>query len=141
MTQRMTSEPVSLMSSASRALVAACLFVLASCGPSYDSEVNGTLIVAMRLAGMMGQGERELILLIETAPETRTRFYVSAETQLVNIERVEGAINWEAGKRYIVRGNKTERKPIPGEGDRIVMYPGIVAYVDATYVEKVATTP
>lgn len=108
-------------------------FALASCGAIDEIEVRGPLMVAIG-PGLVG--DSGFILMIETDPQSRTQFYVSAETTYVDVPRVANDIKWESGQRYIVRGRKTTRQPPPREGETYIKFPGVVQYLQATHVQK-----
>jgi hypothetical protein len=110
-------------------------FTLASCGTSDEIEVRGPLMVAMG-PGLLG--DSGFILMIETDPQSRTQFYVSEETTFVDVPRVDNEIKWESGRHYLVRGRKTTRQPPPREGETYIKFPGVVQYLQATHVQKLA---
>lgn len=120
-----------------RSVALSVLFALtlASCDASDEFEVRGPLMVAMG-PGLLGNSG--FILMIETDPQSRTQFYVSEETTFVDVPRVESEIKWESGQHYLVRGRKTTRQPPPREGETYVKFPGVVQYLQATYVQKLA---
>jgi hypothetical protein len=125
------------MPSAPAVLTVAALLALQSCGPSYDAEARGPLMIAASLSQAVDGPPKDDLMLIETAPGVFTEFYTSAKTEFVNMVRVEDRVRWTVGHIYLVRGRKVAPRGLPTDGSAYIGFPGIKDYIDATYVEKI----